>query len=259
MTNFFLALFIFICILFFFLKKNNKNSTKYKPIEVERHKDPNESKDAWEGSFWEAENPRQIEALLAFNYIDGNNEKTHRKVRLKQFDNKLFGGMFIGHCLLRNATRTFRYDRISDAIDLESGEIISDISHWLSSKYELSPEFSRDNLLENDYDILRILLFIGKADGQFRKDERSIVASTCRLISDNSEITDEMVQEMFDNLEVPSYRAFQLAVGRVSKKQNSIKSIVLDAVEKMIATQKNVNVIEEEAVKYIKSKFETAL
>ena len=256
MTYFFIAL-VIVAVLFYLQKKTKKTVTHHLTAELSKPSVPIESKDAWEGSFWEAENPKKIEAFLAFNYIDGNNEESYRKVKLQRFDNNLFDGMFIGHCLLRNATRTFRYDRVSNVTDMDSGEIISNIRDWLSAKYETSPEFSRDELLKNDYDTLRILLFMGKADGQFRKDERYIVASTCRLLSANSEVTDEMVEDMFNNLETPSYRAFQLAVGRVSKQPDSVKQIVFEAVEKMILSQKTVHVVEEEAFKYIKTRFKS--
>jgi hypothetical protein len=258
MTYFFIAL-VIVIVCFYLQKKTKKTDTHFFTAELSKTSIPIERKDAWEGSFWEAENPKKIEASLSFNYIDGNNEESYRKVKLQRFDNNLFDGMFIGHCLSRNATRTFRYDRVSNVINMDSGEVISNIRDWLSARYETSPEFSRDKLLENDYDTLRILLFMGKADGQFRKDERSIVATTCRLISANSEITDEMVEDMFNNLETLSYRAFQLAVGRVSKQPDSVKLMVFEAVEKMILSQKTVHVVEEEAFKYIKSRFKSTV
>lgn len=131
-----------------------------------------EQKDAWEGAFWETENPLPVHAIIQIKYCDGKGQNSERIVTVRQFDSQFSGGMIIGHCHLRNATRTFRYDRIIECFDRETGEIILDIGSYLQKIYESSPSFSVNKLLETDYDTIRVLLYVGRADGSLRKPEK---------------------------------------------------------------------------------------
>ena len=68
----------------------------------------------------------------------------------------------MGHCELRNATRTFRFDRIKKCVDLETGELITDVKKYLNERYEKSPEKSTE-ILSSDYiDVLKGCLFCSK-------------------------------------------------------------------------------------------------
>jgi hypothetical protein len=211
--------------------------------------------DNWEGSFWEVPVPVSVKAKLLLDYIDGNGKSSSRSVDVRQFGEMSYGSLLIGHCSLRNATRTFRSDRIKHCVNEETGEVVPDITAYLKAKYESSPEFSADSLYEAEYDALRILLYVGKADGRLTTPEKTVIADACRLMSGDSRITDKIVGEMLADLDVPTLHAFKLAVGRLSKGQRDKKDTVLDAATKMVATQKTVYPSEQEAIDYMKKRF----
>ena len=127
--------------------------------------------DAWEGWFFSAEEPHIVEAKLKIKYVDSNGNASERRVDVQKFDRNLYGGTFIGYCHLRMAKRTFRFDRIVEVVDLESGELVLNIGDWLYDRYKSSPRYDLDHLLRssnlmNHYVLTDSLPLSGERDGQ---------------------------------------------------------------------------------------------
>lgn len=220
---------------------------------------PRESieKDDWEGSFWEVTQPLPAKARLRLKYTDGARKKSERTVDVRQFGAMGPTTLLIGHCHMRDATRTFRTDRIESCIDEETGQVVNDVRTYLENKYDESPDRTKDLLLEGEYDTLRVLLYVGKADGQLRAAEKAVMRDTCIAISSDSRLTDSTIEELFTNMDVPTIQAFKLAVGRLAKREQSARAVVMSAAVKMVATQKIVHQAEQEALEYMKKRFAT--
>jgi tellurite resistance protein len=218
---------------------------------------PSESidKDEWEGSFWEVAQPLPAKARLRLNYTDGAGRKTERTVDVRQFGAVGPNTLLIGHCNMRNATRTFRSDRIESCVDEETGEVISDVRTYLQTKYDQSPDRTKDQLLEGEYDTLRVLLYVGKADGQLRAAEKAVIRDTCVAITNDSRLTVDNIDELLASMDVPTLQAFKLAVGRLAKRDQAAQALVMTAAEKIVATQKTVHQAEQEALDYMKKRF----
>jgi tellurite resistance protein len=214
-------------------------------------------KDEWEGSFWEITQPLPARARFRIKYTDGAGRKTERTVDVRHFGSMGPSTLLIGHCQLRDATRTFRTDRIESCVDEETGEVISDVRAYLQQKYDESPDKTKDLLLEGEYDTLRILLYVGKADGQLRAAEKAVIRDTCIAITNDSRLTERTIEELFVNMDVPTPQAFKLAVGRLAKRDTSARTVVMTAAERMVATQKAVHQAEQEALAYMRKRFFT--
>jgi hypothetical protein len=212
-------------------------------------------KDEWEGSFWEVTQPFPTKARLRIKYTDGAGKRSERTVDVRQFGAIESGTLVIGHCHMRNGTRTFRTDRIESCIDEETGEVVSDVRGFLQRRYDESPDRTKDMLLESEYDTLRVLLYVGKADGQLRAAEKAVIRDTCIALSNDSRLTDRAIEELFMNMTVPTMQAFKLAVGRLSKRDSHSRTVVMTAAEQMVATQKAVHQAEQEALDYIRKRF----
>jgi hypothetical protein len=225
--------------------------------EVEILPTENFDKDEWEGSFWEVSQPLSVKTKLRLKYIDGADRKTERIVDVRQFGAFGSGTLLIGHCHMRNATRTFRSDRIESCLDEETGEVVNDIRTYLQTKYDNSPDKSKGLLLESEYDTLRILLYVGKADGQLRAAEKAVIRETCIAITNDSRLTESDIEDMYTYMATPTLNAFKLAVGRLAKRDENTRSLILSTTEKMIATQKTVHHAEQEALDYMKKRFST--
>jgi hypothetical protein len=112
-------------------------------------------------------------------------------------------------------------------------------------------------LLESEYDTLRILLYVGKADGQLRAAEKAVIRETCIAITNDSRLTESDIEDMYTYMATPTLNAFKLAVGRLAKRDENTRSLILSTTEKMIATQKTVHHAEQEALDYMKKRFST--
>lgn len=215
-------------------------------------------RDNWEGSFWEVEEPVPVKARLRLRYVDGAGSKTERTVEVREFGSHDGSTLLIGHCLLRNETRTFRTDRILECVDEDTGEVISDVRSHLRKRYEESPERTRDALLEEEYDTLRILLYVGKADGQLRAPEKAIIRDACIAITKDSRLSIDSISEMLARMDVPTLQAFKLAVGRLASREGSSRSLVMDAAQRIVGTQKTIDPAEQEALDYMRQRFTAA-
>jgi len=216
--------------------------------------DEYEDRDSWEGSFWEASDPKKLTAHIEIEYEDGNKSVTTRTVRIREFDNELYGGIIMGHCELRNATRTFRFDRIKKCVDLETGEVIPDIKKHLNELYEKSPERSTEILATDYVDILKVVYFVAKADGQYRKEEKEVISNYVRKLVRDDRITIKMIDEILKEIDVPTMQGFKLALGRVLKGGEVNPELLATCCQEIVDTQKSVHPMEKEALEYIEKK-----
>lgn len=223
-----------------------------------RTPDAGDGQDAWEGSFWEIGTPQRVAAALQFDYTDGAGSRTTRKVDVRQFGPWGDALLVIGHCRLRDATRTFRTDRMRNCVDLDTGELIDDVAAFLRERHARSPEAAGKRLVDAEYDTLRVLYYVGKADGQLRAAEKAIIRATASALVADSTLTDAAIDRVLAEMDLPTIRAFKLAVGRLASRDAPAREAVLRATEQMIATQKTVHPSEREALDYMRQRFAAA-
>lgn len=225
--------------------------------EVDNDKDDNEvdhDNDAWEGSFWDASDPKKITAHIEIDYVDGSKSSTTRTVRVREFDNALHGGIIMGHCELRNATRTFRFDRIKKCIDLETGEVVTDVKKYINNRYDQSPEKSTDILTIDYVDVLKVIYFMAKADGQYRREEKEVISKYVRKLVRDERITTKMIDDILKEIDVPTMQGFKLAFSRVLKGGEVKPELLATCCQEIVNTQKSVHPVEKEALNYIDKK-----
>lgn len=212
--------------------------------------------DSFEQEYWSIDEPCAVTARLRFEYTDAEGRLSEREVDVREFGRGPNGKTYIlGHCALRKDVRTFRTDRMEDTVDLDTGEVIIDVKRYLKTRYQASPAAGADVLLAEEFDALRVLLYIGKADGRLTAAEKAIIRDAARALRPSSKLTDEAIDMALRNLDVPTLAAFKVAVGRVSKAGERQKSAMVDAAKKMIATQKTVHPAEADALAYMERRF----
>lgn len=207
--------------------------------------------DAWEGGMWEATDPHKVSAHLRLEYTDAKGQTTTRNVRVREFDNSLYGGILMAICELRDAHRTFRFDRIRSCIDLDTGEIVRDVRAHLVSLYESSPDRSTELLVSDYLDALKVVYYVAKADGQYRKTEKDVVTKFVQILVRDKRITTEMIDTVLQSVAVPSIHAFKLAVGRILKGGQIDPNLLKNCCKEIVATQSTVHHSEQEALDYV--------
>jgi predicted DNA-binding transcriptional regulator YafY len=193
-----------------------------------------------------------VNAELHLKYKDGNGQRTERAVDIRQYGQWEGGYLLIGHCHLRNATRTFRTDRITEAVDRTTGEVIPELGTYLDRPYTDSPDRAVDLLLETDLEAIAILLFVAKADGAMRAPERKVIVDTCRALAGDSRITDERIVGLLREFEVPTMSAYQSAVKRMAERPDATRRQILAAAEAIVGTQRTVHPMEAGALSHLR-------
>lgn len=198
--------------------------------------------------------PKAIRAQLEIQYRDAEGSETRRKVDVRECDIESKSGYLIGICKMRNAYRTFRMDRVRHATDLETGEVIDNLPEWAKRKYQESPAFAIETLIDESSDVLRALFYIGKADGRFTRKEKQVFLDYCtrNLIDRNLNIDD--IDRICNQLDIPSKQAFKLICGRLSKFELSQRLAIISAADDMVATEKTIGAEEADALDYMKKR-----
>lgn len=212
-------------------------------------------------SSWETEQhsagycQRPVSATVKIKYVDSKGEASERVVDVRDCETNAPDGYLVGFCHLRRSIRTFRIDRIRSAVDMDTGEVIADLRKFAQTKYENSPVAAVDSLYENHADALRVLLFVGKADGRFTAKEKDIFLKYCRSVDADYRINIEAINDMLKYVDPPTMHNYKVLCGRLAKLDDESKTAIVAAAQEMIATEKKVSTEEEAAIDYMKKRF----
>lgn len=221
-------------------------------ISVGNHKKSTDSSDDSQPTkdcYWNTIEWVPVKAELQLTYKDSKGQTSDTHVSISGYDGSAY---LKGFCNLNNSNSTFRIDRILNTIDTETGETIHNVPDHLLDKYRQSPEYAISNLFKKHLDLIKVLLYVGKADGQMQAAQRKIIYQTMRSIAKNKELTDGGIGNFFKKLKVPNYQGFKSAFGRVCKKQPKQTLQLYYTAKKIVATQKTIHANEAEALEYMK-------
>lgn len=210
--------------------------------------DLNDDRDAWEGAFYDVASQRTAKKTVRLRYIDGNGQQSERVVDIRAYEPSGIAGLLIGRCHLRNATRTFRFDRISEVIDMETGEVIPDLRERLNAEWEASPARSLDELCNEHLPALKLLLYMAKADGSVRVAELDVIAKHFQIVTGDSRIDSTHVKTLLQNVDVISVTSFTRTYNALRRERPDEATRVADACRAIVATQNTVHPNEQSAL-----------
>lgn len=210
------------------------------------------SKDSWEPWDFDRATMMRVAAAVQFDYVDRNGQETSRKVDIQSIaTNGRDDYIVVGYCWLRFGRRTFRTSAISSCVDNETGEVISDIVEFLREKYVTTPQAALDSLERERVDVLKVLLFVAKADDRMTAAERAIMLSCCRQITNDERITASEVERLFRGIPIPTLSAFKRAALDIHKNSSIRSQVVFVAVRDMVATDKRTTERERDAIEFL--------
>jgi len=223
-------------------------------ISAGNHKESTDSYDDSQPTidcYWNTIEWVPVKADLLLTYKDSKGKTTDKSVSISGYDGSVY---LKGVCNLSNSNRTFRIDRILNAIDTETGEQFDNVPDHLLDRYRQSPEYAISKVFKKHLDIIKVLFYVGKTDGELPPAERKIIYQTIRSIANNKELTDADIGNFFKKLKVPNFQGFKTAFGRVCKKQPKQTLQLYYTAKKMVATQKTIHANEAEALEYMKKR-----
>lgn len=151
-------------------------------VEATQEETPPIDKDAWEDWDQDLYGPgqrvRQLNGVrLRIDFTDREGKRTERDVTSFRYsyNPESKTGVLYAYCHMRNGNRPFALNRISKAVDLETGEIIQDVGKFLEDAFERTPSFAVEQFLAQHDAGLFVLFSFAKADGAMRAKERAIL------------------------------------------------------------------------------------
>lgn len=204
--------------------------------------------DTWEGTFFDVVAQRSAKKSVQFDYSDANGSMTQRVVDVRAYEPQGGSGLVIGRCHLRNATRTFRFDRMHRVIDADTGEIIANLQQHLNAEWAASPEPVLDKLFAEHHDVLKLLLYMAKADGAVRVAELEVIARHCTEITQDQRISVAMVKEMLQHVDMVTINTFTRTYNKLRRERPEVAQSVADACRAIVATQKSIHPNEQSAL-----------
>lgn len=216
------------------------------PVGTSSHAEPQSAAvDAWEGAFYDVSEQRSADKSVRISYRAGDGEVTERVVDVRAFEPRGAGGLVIGRCQLRNATRTFRFDRMTRVVDEDTGEIIPDLQSCLNAEWEASPEPVLDALFRQHRELLKMLLYAAKADGAVRIAELQVIARHCAQLTGDERITPSLVKDLLAMLDVPSVASFTRSYNKLRRENPNDAERAAQACREIVATQKTIHPTEQ--------------
>lgn len=176
-----IALLVFLAFFFILQKKISADTQSDKhnkscATQKARKSEQLPERDNWESDYLvgeENEIPVEIESFI--HYRDGLGQESRRKIRTRSLTPWGDDHAILAFCHARNAHRTFLVSRVTEFVDLSSGEVVDNIENYLRAIYRKSPQGRLDKALTNLATEILILLFIGRSDGRLNLKERESI------------------------------------------------------------------------------------
>lgn len=211
-----------------------------------------EVKDAYDYAYVVGDD-KKLSLELEIDYTDAKGTETTRQIKLKRFrfsqDKK--EGFLYGYCYLRGGGRDFNVSRIQRCVNVETGEIIVDITKYLEEQYEFSSGGQLEKMWNDFTDEINVLVYVGKLDGMLRKKEKEIIASYALSRNKIFRLSIEEIIEDMTNITSLSKTQFARALGKLSTKMEQERKDLIDYAERILNTKKNKKPGEEDVIPYM--------
>ena len=178
--------------------------------------------DAWEGSVYNlGGNPFRCDVKLGFSYTDSNGAITNRQIRTKAFVSWLDNDhLVLGFCNYRKANRSFVTSRMEGVVDLETGECIDDIDHYLTEAYAASDYKKVDEFINRHMSVVDCLLYLAKLDGNITPTQKSLVVGYIQEMCGVAMVTDLVAKKLIkDFAEDLTPQKFRKLISQMRKEQ----------------------------------------
>lgn len=214
----------------------------------------NPERDAWEEHAYDRKTERYLHRELRITYFDADGQISRRDITLLKYARTRYDGrVLVAECHLRRRQRCFHVDQIYECFDRDAGKPIYDLVDDLDAKFDASPEGSVERLRRSWGCAIRIVLFIGRADGRLTRAERMIISGLCRFLVRDGRVTDALVDEMLDAQMKPDLGDFETAVNELATRDFVSRMAVLRGAELILATDKTVTELERRSLEALRS------
>lgn len=225
----------------------------------ESDNDSFDDKDNWEGFNYYQSVVVPATGRYRIKYTDQLSKKTEREISVKRVYDDRGTYAINAHCMMRNANRSFLNERIQSAINLETGEMVSDVARdaiqqFATSSEGIAYEHERVAMAEigKEWSGICILMYVAKADGQMVKKERAIIAEYLKAYCPVKNISDDVLDNTIKQLGAPDQREFKKLIKQIKESGDMAKlKMLLDCAGKIVGTGKTAAPFERAALEVL--------
>lgn len=197
---------------------------------------------------------RKVDLKLRIRYQKTSGQIDERDFDLREFQRGDEGYALEGYCHLRNAERSLVSQGVLHCIDRETGEIIDNLPAYIEKHYNGSPAAVFDAMVIGRRDELTALLYFAAADGTIRPAEHQILIDyILGLMPAGGPSAAEVRQSILDWYP-PGKGAFWDAVKNLAAESIDRLPIVIEAAERLKATDDESDIDEGRALAYMRKK-----
>ena len=211
-----------------------------------------DDKDNWERFDFYSAKTLPAKGRYRVSYEDQQGLKTERDIEVKRVHENAGKYAIDAHCLLRNAHRSFLGERIQKAINLDSGEIVENLAMDAMAQYSDSGEGRALAAIDKEWMGVAVLVFVCRADGQMRKEERSIVARYLKRRCNEMSLDDTELDFAIKSISEPDHREFKRIIRDLKTACDHERlNDLLDCAKQIIGTQKTITPMEKAALEIL--------
>ena len=120
-----------------------------------------------------------IGLAIGIHYVDAKGKKSERRIRIKTLHEQSDGDILMKcHCFERGSARSFKFSRVKQIIDLQTGEVFNPLQ-FFKETFELAPTIEKKDetkeALKQSRKALHIFVFVARCDGVYDEDEKALV------------------------------------------------------------------------------------
>lgn len=249
-----------LAIYFVFFRKPKSNETVIRIETSIAHNEPetdsiqsgDDEKDNWERFDFYSARMFPAQGRYRINYEDQRGLKTERDIEVKRVHENAGKYAVDANCLLRNAHRSFLGERIQNAINLDSGEIVEDLARDAMAQYTDSGEGRALAAIDKEWMGVAVLTFVCRADGQMRKAERAIVAEYLKRRCIDMPLDDTELDSAIKSIGEPDHREFKRIIRDLKAVGDHVRlSDLLECAKQIVGTQKTIAPMEKAALEML--------
>lgn len=192
-----------------------------------------------------------LNSIVLLNYVDGKNQPSERRVTLKSVTNDYNNDYYINaYCHEKAGARTFKLSRIKRIVDMETGEIFESPKDYFIERFNNSPLAKITRTFQKTETELLILSYLSRSDGFMRKKEREIISDYIRKHSEEELdllLLDDEIRRTYCDTKI-----FRQKINSYKEKTETQKKELLEVCEKIVATEKKIDIVEAGILETIK-------
>lgn len=193
-----------------------------------------------------------LNIIAQITYKDAQGQISQRRITMqsvsKDYDNDY---SIYSYCHEKQAQRTFKLSRISKIVDIETGELYTDISKYFTERFNDSPLGRITKCFQELEAEILVLTFIARSDGFMRKKEREIIM---QYIAHKSTI--ELDEILLDKEIKNTYceaAKFRKVLKIINKKPLEEKQLIIETCNAIILADKKIDPMETGAFELLKT------